>query len=146
TMAGGGVHGFPVVDVRVRCTDGKTHAVDSSDMAFRTAAALGFKDALGMAGAVVLEPISLLRVVVSAGAQGDIMSDISARRGKVQGTTANGNGEHEIVALVPASELIRYAIELRSTTGGRGRFSVEHDHYDVLPAHLHDRLAPRAAK
>ncbi len=139
TMAQGGVYGFPVVDVRVECFDGKYHSVDSSDMAFKTAAAQGFKDALGAAGPVVLEPISLVRVVVPAASQGDVLGDINARRGRVQGTHTLETGEHEITALVPTSELARYAIELRSMTGGRGRFSMEHDHYDPLPAHLLDR-------
>ena len=79
-MANGGVHGFPVVDVKVQCYDGKYHNVDSSEMAFRTAASLGFKDALAKAGVVVLEPISLLTVRVPAAYQGDVMGDINSRR------------------------------------------------------------------
>ena len=136
TMVRGGVHGFPVVDVAVECHDGKYHSVDSSDMAFKTAASLGFRDAMAAAGIVVLEPISLLRVSVPRAYSGDVMGDITARRGRVQGTTATEHGENEIEALVPASELQRYAIDLRSITGGRGQFTVQHDHYDVLPAHL----------
>ncbi len=136
TMSHGGVHGFPVVDVEVECYDGKFHAVDSSDMAFKTAASLGFRDAMAAAGVLVLEPISLLKVYVPGGYQGDVMGDITSRRGRVHGTNALDRGEQEIEALVPASELQRYAIDLRSITGGRGRFTVQHDHYDVLPAHL----------
>ncbi len=138
TMATGGVHGFPVVDVKVQCYDGKYHNVDSSEMAFRTAAAVGFKDALAKAGVVVLEPISLLVVRVPAAYQGDVMGDINARRGRVQGSTADG-GVSEITALVPTAEILRYAIDLRSMTGGRGSFIATHDHYDVLPAHLIDK-------
>jgi elongation factor G len=138
-MVRGGVHGFPVVDVAVECHDGKYHSVDSSDMAFKTAAALGFRDAMAAAGVVVLEPISLLRVIVPGAYQGDVMGDITSRRGRVQGTNAVDHGEQEIEALVPASELQHYAIDLRSITGGRGHFSVQHDHYDVLPAHLVDK-------
>ena len=80
------MHGFPVVDVKVQCYDGKYHNVDSSEMAFRTAASVGFKDALAKAGVVVLEPVSLLTVRVPAAYQGDVMGDINSRRGRVQGT------------------------------------------------------------
>jgi elongation factor G len=138
TMATGGVHGFPVVDVKVQCYDGKYHSVDSSEMAFRTAAAVGFKDALAKAGVVVLEPVSLLTVRVPTAYQGDVMGDINARRGRVQGTSTEG-GDSEITALVPTAEILRYAIDLRSMTGGRGQFVATHDHYDVLPAHLVDK-------
>jgi len=136
TMASGGVHGFPVVDVHVECFDGKYHSVDSSEMAFKTAAALGFKQAMAAAGVAVLEPISLLHVSVPAAYQGDVMADITSRRGRVQGTSLDDSGDYEIVALVPSSELTRYSVDLRSMTGGRGRFTVQHDHYDVLPTHL----------
>jgi elongation factor G len=138
TMANGGVHGFPVVDVKVQCYDGKYHSVDSSEMAFRTAASVGFKDAMSKAGVLVLEPISLLVVRVPSAYQGDVMGDINARRGRVQGSTADG-GVSEITALVPTAEILRYAIDLRSMTGGRGTFIATHDHYDVLPAHLIDK-------
>jgi len=138
TMAHGGVHGFPVVDVKVQCFDGKYHSVDSSEMAFRNAASAGFKEALSKAGVVVLEPVSLLTVRVPSAFQGDVMGDINSRRGRVQGTDAAGDTS-EIVALVPTAEILRYAIDLRSMTGGRGQFTAVHDHYDVLPAHLVDK-------
>jgi elongation factor G len=146
TMAQGGVYGFPVVDVLVECFDGKYHSVDSSDMAFKTAAAQGFKEALAAAGPVVLEPVSQLRVIVPAAYQGDVLGDINARRGRIQGTRTLDSGEHEITALVPYSELQRYAIELRSMTGGRGRFTVQHDHYEPLPPHLLDRAKAQLAE
>ena len=138
-MASGGVHGFPIVDLRVECYDGKYHSVDSSEMAFKTAASQGLKEAMAGAGVVVLEPISLLTVTVPSAYQGDVMGDINSRRGRVQGTNAVGNGEQEVIAHVPSSELVRYAIDVRSMTGGRGRFAVQHDHYDILPAHLVDK-------
>jgi elongation factor G len=94
---------------------------------------------MGKAGVVVLEPVSLLRVTVPAAYQGDVMGDINSRRGRVQGTETVGDGEQEVLATVPTSEILRYAIDLRSMTGGRGRFSVEHSHYDVLPSHLVDK-------
>ncbi len=140
TMATGGVHGFPVVDVRVECYDGKYHSVDSSDMAFRSAAAQGLKEALQRAGSAVLEPISLLTVRVPDGYQGDVLGDLNARRGRVSGTSSIGDGNHEIVALVPAAEIQRYAVDLRSMTGGRGTFSAVHDHYDILPSHLESKI------
>ncbi len=139
TMVHGGVHGFPVVDVRVECFDGKFHAVDSSEMAFRTAASLGFKEAMTKARVVVLEPVSLLKVEVPAGLQGDVMGDINSRRGRVLGTEQIESSHQEISAIVPTAELTRYAIDLRSMTGGRGRFEATHDHYDVLPDHLVDK-------
>ena len=145
TMASGGVHGFPVVDVRVECYDGKFHSVDSSDMAFRTAASHGLKEALQKAGAAVLEPISQITVTVPEGNQGDVLGDLNSRRGRVSGTSSLGNGLHEIVALVPAAEIQRYAVELRSMTGGRGTFVAVHDHYDLLPSHLTEKVKKSAS-
>ncbi len=141
TMATAGVFGFPVVDVRVTVFDGKFHPVDSSEMSFRMAASLGFREAMAKAGPVLLEPISTLEVTVPIAYQGDVMGDLNSRRGRVQGTEVAGMGEQMITALVPTSEILRYAIDLRSITGGRGRFTVRHDHYDVLPAHLVDKVA-----
>ncbi len=135
-MTSGGAHGFPVVDVRVECYDGKYHSVDSSDMAFKNAAASGFKEALGRAGAVVLEPISMLKVTIPSGYQGDVLADLTTRRGRVVGTSAGEHGEQEISALVPTAEIIRYALDLRSITAGRGRFVAAHDHDEILPNNL----------
>jgi elongation factor G len=142
-MAMGGLHGFPVVDVEVTCDDGKYHPVDSSELSFKMAASLGFREALAKASPVVLEPISLLAVTVPAAYQGDVLGDLNSRRGRVQGTEVGADGAQTVVALVPASEITRYAIDLRSITGGRGSFRVSHDHYDVLPAHLMARLPKR---
>jgi elongation factor G len=141
TMSTAGVFGYPVVDVRVTVFDGKFHPVDSSEMSFKMAGSLGFKEAMAKAGPVLLEPISLLEVTVPVSCQGDVMGDLNSRRGRVQGTEVVGAGEQMITALVPTSEILRYAIDLRSLTGGRGWFSVRHDHYDVLPAHLVDKVA-----
>jgi elongation factor G len=137
----GGALGFPVVDVKVTCFDGKHHPVDSSEMAFKTAAAMGLRDALAHAGPVLLEPVSELVVVVPETSQGDIMGDLNAKRGRIQGSASLGAGEVEIVAHVPTSEVLRYAIDLRSMTGGRGRFTMTHSHYDPVPAHLVDKIA-----
>jgi elongation factor G len=146
TMTTAGVFGYPVVDVAVTVFDGKFHPVDSSEMSFKMAASLGFKEAMGKAGPVLLEPISLLEVTVPAACQGDVMGDLNSRRGRVQGTEVAGSGEQTITALVPTSEILRYAIDLRSITGGRGRFTARHDHYDVLPAHLVDKVAKANAE
>ncbi|HEX2024724.1 MAG TPA: elongation factor G [Acidimicrobiales bacterium] len=143
TMAMGGHYGYPVVDVRVTVFDGKYHPVDSSEMSFKMAGSLGFKEAMAKAGPVMLEPISHLEVTVPSQYQGDIMGDLNSRRGRVQGTEAVGDGEQMITALVPTSEILRYAIDLRSITGGRGRFSARHDHYDLLPSHLVDKVAKK---
>ncbi len=144
TMAEGGVLGFPVVDVEVTCYDGKFHAVDSDEMSFRIAGRLGFKDACAKASPVVLEPVSRLEIIVPMDVQGDVLGDLNARRGRVQGTEPAGPGEQVIVALVPTSEALRYAIDLRSMTSGRGRFSATHDHYAPLPPHLADKVIAEA--
>ena len=146
TMSTGGVFGFPVVDVQVTCFDGKYHAVDSSEMSFKMAGSLGFREAMAKAGPVLLEPISLLEVTVPVAYQGDVMGDLNSRRGRVQGTESAGEGEQIITALVPTSEVMRYAIDLRSLTGGRGRFTLQHDHYDLLPSHLIDRVTKAMAE
>ena len=144
-MVQGGVHGYPVVDVQVTCYDGKYHSVDSSEMSFKMAGSLAFKEAMAGAGPAVLEPISRLEVTVPASMQGDILGDLNSRRGRVQGTDTLDGGYQQITVLVPTSEIQRYAVDLRSLTGGRGRFRVEHDHYDVLPANLVDKLAKAKA-
>jgi elongation factor G len=140
TMAHGGVHGHPVVDVRVTLLDGKEHSVDSSEMAFRVAGRLALRQAMANAGPVVLEPITRLDVTVPSDLLGDVMGDLNARRGRVQGTEPGELGEQVIYAVVPQSELLRYAVELRSLTGGRGRFVAAHDHYDIVPSHLVDAV------
>lgn len=140
SMSEGGPNGFPVVDVRVRCVDGKYHPVDSSEMSFKMAGRLAFREAVAAARPVVLEPVSHLEVTVPSELQGDVMGDLNSRRAKVQGTEAGADGEATITALVPTAELTRYAVELRSRTSGRGRFRARHDHYDVLPAQLVDAV------
>lgn len=140
-MAAGGVHGWPVVDVTVTLLDGKYHPVDSSEMSFKMAGALAFREAMKNAGPVLLEPISVVEVVVPAACQGDVMGDLNGRRGRVQGTEAGAGGESVVTALVPTSEMLRYAVDLRSMTGGRGHFSVAHSHYDALPPRFWDAVA-----
>jgi len=146
TMSTAGVFGYPVVDVRVTVFDGKFHPVDSSEMSFKMAASLGFREAMAKAGPVLLEPVSHLEVTVPSAYQGDVMGDLNSRRGRVQGTEAVGDGEQMVTALVPTSEILRYAIDLRSLTGGRGRFEARHDHYDLLPSHLTSKVAKAHAE
>ena len=141
TMSNGGVYGFPVVDVAVTVFDGKAHSVDSSEMSFKMAGSLGFKEAMAKAGPILLEPISEIVVTAPEQFQGDLMGDLNSKRGRILGSSAAGNGEMEIVAQVPTSEVLRYEIDLRSITGGRGRFAIEHSHYDPVPSHLADKIA-----
>jgi elongation factor G len=104
------------------------------------AGSLGFREAMAKAAPVLLEPVSLLEVFVPTAYQGDVMGDLNSRRGRVQGTEQGDAGESIITALVPTSEILRYAVDLRSMTGGRGRFRTTHDHYDVLPQQLWDKV------
>jgi elongation factor G len=140
----GGALGFPVVDVKVTCFDGKHHPVDSSEMAFKTAASIGLRDALSKANPILLEPVSELVVTVPEASQGDIMGDLNGKRGRIQGSASVGSGEVEIVANVPTSEMLRYSIDLRSMTGGRGRYTLSHSHYDPVPAHIVDKVVAAA--
>ena len=142
SMARGGNLGFPVVDLRATVVDGRHHAVDSDEMSFKMAGSLAFREAIRGAGTTVLEPFSIIEVTAPDDLQGDILGDLSSRRGQVTGTEV-GPGEREItvVASVPSSEITAYAIELRSMTHGRGRFTVRFDRYEPLPAHLADALA-----
>ncbi len=140
-MDAGGVNGFPVVDVKVECYDGKYHSVDSSDMAFRTASAVGLREALNRAQPLVLEPVSEIVVAVPDGSQGDVMGDLTSRRGRISGSNTLADGRQEITAMVPTAEILRYVLDLRSMTGGRGTFTAAHDHCDVLPSHLVGKIA-----
>jgi elongation factor G len=136
TMEMGGAFGYPVVDVKVTVDEGKYHSVDSSEMSFKMAGALAFRQAMADAGPVMLEPVSRLDVTVPPDLQGDVLGDLHARRGRIQGTEADADGQQTVIAFVPTGELTRYAVDLRAITGGRGRFSTAHDHYDAVPEHL----------
>jgi elongation factor G len=145
-MAHGGTMGHPVVDIEVTLVDGKYHAVDSSEMSFKMAGALALREAMANAGPVLLEPLSCLRVTAPTALQGDVMGDLNARRGRVQTTDTSPDGARvTITALAPTAELRRYAIDLRSITGGRGTFTVEHDHYDIAPQNVADKAAKAVA-
>ncbi len=132
--------GYPVVDLSATCYDGKYHSVDSSEMSFKMAGKLAVREGLPAAGLVLLEPVSKVEIFAPIELQGDVMKDISGRRGRVLGTEASLHGEQRIEAEVPTAEIMRYAIDLKSITGGAGRFSAEHSHYDQMPQHLADRV------
>ena len=119
-MVNGVLAGYPMVDVKVRLVDGSFHAVDSSEMAFKVAGSLGFKKGAAQCKPTLLEPIMLLTVTVPEDAMGDVMGDISSRRGRVLGMDAKGSLQ-VISAQVPMSEVLTYQVELTSMTGGRGR-------------------------
>ena len=135
-MGDGGELGFPIVDVKATVYDGKHHSVDSSEFSFNMAGKLAFSAAFAQANPVVLEPMARVEITVAPEYQGDVMGDLSSRRGQVQGTDAGPWGEQVIHAIVPEAELVRYAIELRSLTGGRARFKAERVAYEILSGAL----------
>jgi elongation factor G len=140
TMSEGVVSGNPMVDIKVTLVDGKFHAVDSSDMAFQIAGSLALKEAVEQGGVALLEPIVQLAVTVPESFTGDIMGDLNAKRGKIQGMDQIGGGKQVINALVPQGEVARYVIDLRSMTGGRGAFSMTFSHYEEMPQHLAQKV------
>jgi len=145
-MEEGVLAGYPMVDVRVTLYDGKAHSVDSSDLSFQIAGSLALKEAAQQAGVVLLEPIVELEVVVPEAHTGDIMGDLNAKRGKILGMEAAGPGKQRIRALVPQAEVARYAIDLRSLTGGRGWFTMRFSHYEEVPPHLAEKIVAEARK
>ena len=138
-MSEGVVAGYPMVDVKVRLVDGKFHAVDSSDMAFQLAGSIGLKEAAQDAGVTLLEPIVDLEVMIPDSYLGDVMGDLNSKRGKILGTEAIGSRQL-VKAKVPLGEVARYAIDLRSMTGGQGTFRMTQSHYEEVPAHLTDKI------
>jgi elongation factor G len=144
-MAQGTVAGYPVKGVRVRLYDGSYHTVDSSEMAFKLAGALAMRQALEQAGSVLLEPIMLVTASVPDESVGDVMGDLSSRRGRPLGTEAVG-GMTEVRAEVPMSEMLSYAPDLRSITGGQGEYTLEFLHYEEVPAHLAQKVVEEARR
>ncbi|MEU7908219.1 elongation factor G-like protein EF-G2 [Actinoplanes sp. NPDC049118] len=135
------VAGYPVVDLRVTLVDGKAHSVDSSDAAFQTAGALALRTAAEQGQVTLLEPVDEIVVRVPDTYVGAVMSDLSGRRGRPLGTEAEENGEHSLVrAEVPATELVRYAVELRALTSGSGTFTRAYARHEPMPAHLADAV------
>ncbi len=142
-MAAGVVAGYPVVDVKVTLYDGSYHSVDSSEMAFKIAASMGFKKGVKDAKPVLLEPIMDMEVTVPNDYMGDIIGDLNSRRGKVKGVEPMANSQI-IKASVPMAEVLKYAPDLRSMTGGRGMFTMKFSHYDEVPAHLAEKIIQEA--
>lgn len=138
-LQGGVLAGYPVVDVKVRFYDGKSHEVDSSDMAFKIAASMCTKRALQEANPVLLEPIMKLEVTVPEEVMGDVMGDLTGRRGRVLGMESKGKYQ-VIKAEVPMAEILRYALDLNALTGGRGTFDAEFSHYEEVPSQLAERI------
>ncbi|HEY6399560.1 MAG TPA: elongation factor G, partial [Solirubrobacteraceae bacterium] len=143
-MGEGVVAGYPVKDVRVRLYDGSYHTVDSSEMAFKVAGSLAMRQALEQAAPVLLEPIMLVSVNAPEDAVGDVIGDLNSRRGRPLGMEPVGGGLTEIKAEVPMSEMLSYAPDLRSITGGQGEFTMEFLRYEEVPAHLASKLVDAA--
>lgn len=145
TMARGVLAGYTVEDVRVRLHFGKYHDVDSSEAAFKLAASMCFRDAFMKAKPVLLEPIVNVEITVPSRHLGDITGDLNSRRGRIQGMDAEGDLQI-IRAEVPMSEVMTYATELRSMTGGSGSFTMEYSHYDVVPGRMAEHVIAAAKK
>jgi elongation factor G len=128
--------GYPAVDFKVTCYDGSYHDVDSSEAAFIMAGILAFNNVAAKAGPILLEPIAELEVLIPEGMLGDVMSDLTGKRGRIIGTESAGAGKTRLKATVPQAEMLRYAIDLRSITRGRGSFSMKVSHYEEVPAHI----------
>ena len=137
--------GYPVIDFKATLVDGSYHEVDSSEMAFKIAASMAFKEGCRQAKAVILEPIMKVEVTVPEEYMGDVIGDVNSRRGRIEGMDAVA-GMEEIRAFVPLSEMFGYATDLRSKTQGRGTYSMEPSHYEEVPKSVHDTIVASRAK
>jgi elongation factor G len=144
-METGVIAGYPTVDFKAVIYDGSYHPVDSSEMAFKLAAHLAFRNGIPQAGPVLLEPVYNVTVTVPEDSMGDILGDLNTRRARVQGME-NVRGNGVVTAQVPLAEIQRYATDLRSMTQGRGYFTMQFSHYDIVPSHLVDTIAQEAQK
>jgi elongation factor G len=142
-MQEGVIAGYPVVDVKVKFYDGKSHEVDSSEIAFKIAALMAFKKGVMEANPVLLEPIMNLEVMVPDEYMGDVIGDLNSRRGRVLGVEPRSKGQL-IKAQVPLAEVLKYAPDLTSMTSGRGSFTMEMSHYEEVPAHLSEKIIAAA--
>ena len=143
-LTSGVLAGYPVVDVRVTLTDGSFHEVDSSEMAFKIAGSMAFKDACKKANPVILEPIMKTEVIVPEDYMGDVIGDLNSRRGKIMSMEPVNKIEH-IKANVPLSEMFGYSTTLRSLTQGRGNYSMEPSHYEEVPKQIADKILEKKA-
>jgi elongation factor G len=144
-MQSGVLGGYPVVNVKVRFYDGKSHEVDSSEMAFKIASIMAFKKGVQEANPVLLEPIMKVEVTAPDENIGDVIGDLNSRRGRVLRVDSKGNYQ-VIQANVPMSEMLKYAPDLNSKTGGRGTFTMEFSHYEEVPAQLSEKVIAQAKK
>ena len=144
-LEGGAFAGYPIVDIKVILYDGSYHEVDSSEMAFKIAGSMALKEAVRKAGPVVLEPIMRVEVTTPDNFMGDVIGDISSRRGQLDAMTERA-GAQIINAFVPLATMFGYATDLRSMTQGRASYSMEFDHYEPLPPSLADELAQKATR
>jgi len=146
TIKRGPLAGFPVVDVRVTLYDGQYHPVDSKDIAFQTAGRLGFQDAMAKAQPILLEPYVNAEVNVPDDYIGDIISGMSSKRGRVQGSESVGGGMSVVKAQVPQAEMFQYSNELRALTQGRGSFTMTISHYEEVPPHAAEAIIADAKR
>ena len=138
-MENGIVAGYPVVDFKVTVFDGSFHEVDSNEMAFKIAASMAFKDGMKQASPVLLEPIMKVEVVTPDEYMGDVMGDLSSRRGRIEGMNVQGNAQ-VINAMVPLKQMFGYSTELRSITQGRATYTMQFDHYEEVPANIAEEI------
>ena len=137
--------GYPVIDIRVALVDGSYHEVDSSEMAFKVAGSMGFKEGCRKGGSVLLEPIMKVEITVPEEYMGDVIGDINARRGRMEGMEAKG-GNQIIRGFIPLSEMFGYATDLRSKTQGRGTYSMEPSHYEEVPKSILEQIVTTRSK
>ena len=138
-METGVLAGFPMVDIKVVVYDGSYHEVDSSEMAFKIAGSMGFKEGARKADPVLLEPYTKVEVVVPEEYMGDVIGDLNSRRGRVEGMEMRSGAEH-INAFVPLAEMFGYATDLRSRTQGRGVYTMTFDHYEEVPKNVAEKV------
>jgi len=143
-MATGPIAGCPLKGVRVTVFDGSYHTVDSSEMAFKLAGAIAMREAMSNAAPALLEPIMLVTLSIPEESVGDVIGDLNSRRGRPQGMDSVGGGLTEVKAEVPMAEMLTYAPDLRSLTGGQGDYTMEFERYDEVPAHLQQKIVDQA--
>ncbi len=136
TMEEGAVAGYPIIDLRITVFDGSYHTVDSSDMAFQIAGSMGLKKGMADAAPILLEPVYNMEIVVPDQYMGDVIGDVNSKRGRIMGMDPMPKNMQKVKALVPLSETLRYAIDLRSMTQGRGVYSMAYSHYEEVPAQI----------
>ena len=144
-MQSGVLAGYPVVDVKVTLYDGSYHEVDSSEMAFKIAGSMAFKDAMKKAAAVLMEPIMKVAIIVPTDYLGDVMGDVNSRRGMILGQEQR-TGAVQVDSHIPLSNMFGYATDLRSKTQGRGQYAMEPSHYAAVPKSVSDEIISARSK